>query len=328
MRLLRGAAADEAQPTIEKPRIASLPENLHLYATLKNTRSPMNTRIDDLQRQIELAALVAEFPEKYSEEDLAARYFVSVSTIRRDVKALREMGIEVRSRKLSYRIDLSLDNLNLLITTYWAFTNHERIKNLPLVLARFRHRTLAFFVETMKTIEEKKVMEIEYRSGKKDRASWRTVTPVAFHNGGKAHYLIAMHNDVPKMYTIERISGFRFPNEPSPMKKVPSLSDLFRHAWGSYTGGTLAVVRLRFRDDLEQYMSEKFWVENQEMKHTEEGFEVTLKIRLSNEFIAWIMGWGNAVTVLEPIELKEAVLKKAAAIMQQYASSPRKIRRS
>jgi predicted DNA-binding transcriptional regulator YafY len=285
----------------------------------------MSRRIDDLHRQIELAALIAEFPEKYSEEDLAAHFFVSVGTIRRDVKAVREMGIDVRSRKLSYRIDLSPDDLNLLITTYWAFGNHERIKNLPLILEKFRNRTLFFFVQTMKAIEEKKVMEIEYRSGKKDRSRWRTVTPVAFYNGGKTHYLIAIHEAVPKMYTIERISGFRFSNEPSPLKEIPSLTDLFKHAWGSYTGGSLAVVRLRFRDDLEQYMSEKFWVENQEMKHTDEGFEVKLKIRLSNEFIAWVMGWGDAVTILEPPELRDSVFKKASDIVSRYKPGKKKV---
>ncbi len=278
----------------------------------------MATRIDELHRQIEMAALIAEFPEKYSEDDLAAHFFTSVSSIRRDVKALREMGVEVRSRKLSYRIDLSVDDLNRLVTTYWAFGNHERIKNLPLIRNKLKNRTLMFFVQTMKAMQERKVMEIDYRSGKKETSRWRTLTPVAFYNGGKTHYLIAMHDTVPKMFTIERILDFRFPNQPSPLKEIPSLSDLFRHAWGSYTGGALATVRLRFRDDLEQYMSEKFWVENQEMKHTEDGFEVTLKIRLSNEFVAWVMGWGDAVTILDPKELRDAVVRKASDIVARY----------
>ena len=65
-------------------------------------------------------------------------------------------------------------------------------------------------------------------------------------------------------------------------------------------------------------MAEKFWIENQEIKQTDEGFELSMKVKLSNEFIAWVMGWGDAVKILEPKELKEAVLKKAGAILKSY----------
>ncbi|MBX7150487.1 WYL domain-containing protein [bacterium] len=275
-------------------------------------------RLDELQRQIEIAALIFEFPDKYSENDLAGIFLTSEATIRRDVKVLRDMGIRVFSRKQAYRVEINLSEINLLVTTYLAFAKNETIKNLSLVLEKFSNKTLSFFINTVKTICDKRVMEIEYRSAKTDRLQWRTITPVAFYNAGKTHYLIAIHQDVLKMFTIERIGQFRFTKQPSPVKEIPSVNDLFKNSWGSFTGGKMVIVRLRFSDDLEQYMTDKFWIENQEIHHTDEGFEITLRVKLSNEFIAWVMGWGDAVEVLEPVELKTAVLKKAKAITKKY----------
>ncbi|MBL7994459.1 transcriptional regulator [bacterium] len=275
--------------------------------------------IDELQRQIEIVAFVFEHPDKYSEIELAEHFFTSDTSIRRDMKALREMGIVIHSRKHAYRIELTQEQVNQLITTYFAFGNNETIKNLPLVFEKFQKKTLTFFIKTIKAIREKTIMEIEYRSAKNGRLQWRSVTPVTFYNAGKTHYLIAIHHETPKMFTLERINAFRFTGQPSTIKNVPSLGELFKYSWGSYTGGAITKVRLLFHDNMEQYMSEKFWVENQEVKHTVDGFEVTMQVKLSNEFIAWIMGWGKAVQILEPKELVENVLNRANAIIEKYS---------
>lgn len=278
-------------------------------------------RLDDLQRQIALAAFVFEHPDRYSESDLARHFHMTEATLRRDVRALRDMGIDVRSRKMRYRVDLTLEQMNFLITTSFAFGNQESIKNLPLIVDKLGHRSVAFFVDCMRAIRFKQTVEIAYRSARSQKPQWRTVTPVAFYNSGKSCYLVAIHGDQTKIYTPERISDYRFSGQPSPVKNVPALGELFRYSWGSFTGGRLSDVRLRFNDDLEDYLSEKFWVEELTMHHTEEGLEVSMRVKLSNEFIAWLLGWGDAVTVLEPEELKSAVLHKAQSVLRVYRRS-------
>jgi len=280
----------------------------------------MSQRIDDIQRQIEIAGMIFEQPDKYSEEDLASHFYTSAATIRRDVKALRDMGVDICSRKRAYHVNLSLNEINFLITTYFAFGNQETIKNLPLIHEKFRHRTLNFFIQTMKAITNRQEMEIEYKSKNSTQARWRTITPVAFYNAGKSYYLIGIHNDVTKIYTIERIQGVRFPNTPSAVKKIPSLNELFRYSWGSFTGGPVKEVRLLFKDDLEEYIIDKFMTEHQEILRTEQGMEVVLKVKLSNEFISWLLGWGDAVTVLSPPELKEQIIQKARDIVSHYTN--------
>ena len=203
--------------------------------------------LDELQRQIEMAAVVFEHPDKYSEFELAEMFHTSDTSVRRDMKALREMGIIINSRKHAFRIDMTLEQLNQLITTYFAFGNNETIKNLPLIHNKFKNKTLSFFVNVIKAIREKRIIEIEYKSVKNDRYQWRTVTPITFYNTGKTNYLIAIHGDTPKMFTIERIGQARYPNQKSSIKNIPSLNDLFRYSWGSFTGGLLQKCGYFFR---------------------------------------------------------------------------------
>ena len=59
----------------------------------------MVKEIRELQRQIELAAIVLEHPGFYSEYDLAEKYKVSPTTLRRDLRALRSLGADIHSRK-------------------------------------------------------------------------------------------------------------------------------------------------------------------------------------------------------------------------------------
>lgn len=278
----------------------------------------MNKRIDDIQRQIELIALIESRPGHYSEDDLAEQLCISLATLRRDMKTLRDMGITIRSRKRSCHVELSQDDLNFLITTYFAFGNQERIKNLPMIRKKLKQHTLLFFIQTMKAIQSKKLMEIDYKSKNQTGGHWRTIAPIAFYNAGKSHYLIALHTDIPKIFTIERIRSFRLLKESSGLKSVPSMSDLFRYSWGSFTGGDVREVRLLFHSSFEDYIVDKYWLEEQSMTKTDAGILVTIKVRLSNEFLAWLMGWGNAVKILEPPDLIDTMTRKTSDILKLY----------
>ncbi len=278
----------------------------------------MLSSFQEIQRQIELAAKILEFPEKFSEEDLAEMFFTSTASIRRDMKTLRESGFAVYSRKRAFRAEADLKILTMLISACLSVGQNDTIKNLPFVVEKLQNQTLTFFVATMRAIREKLQIEIEYRGSREDDPTWRTISPIAFYNAGKSHYLIALHRDQPKMYILERIYRFRASKQKSELKEIPSVSELFRYAWGSFTGGEISKVKLLFRDNLENYLSEKFWLEEVQTKMVDDGFEVTMKVKVSNEFMAWIMGWGDAVTILEPKSLKEGILKKAQAITENY----------
>ena len=46
---------------------------------------------------------------------------------------------------------------------------------------------------------------------------------------------------------------------------------------------------------------------------------MTLKVTNTIDLYSWILGWGEAVEVLEPAELREKVVKTAKALLSVYA---------
>ena len=53
-------------------------------------------------------------------------------------------------------------------------------------------------------------------------------------------------------------------------------------------------------------------------QETDTGLLVTLKIREIGEIMHWVLAWGSDVTVLEPDELKEELLKIAGFYQASY----------
>jgi predicted DNA-binding transcriptional regulator YafY len=45
---------------------------------------------------------------------------------------------------------------------------------------------------------------------------------------------------------------------------------------------------------------------------------MTLKVTVSVELYSWIMGWGQKVEVLKPIELRQNIIETAKAMLEVY----------
>lgn len=279
----------------------------------------MNARIIDECNQIEMAAVIMEKPGHYTENDLADYFKISYMKIRRYKGRLKARGIDVYSRKNHYYVDLKLSDMNQMLITYMAFGTNEVIRNLKLIHERFKEKTLVLFVKITKAIRDHKVIEIAYETEEKG-ITWREVSPISFHNAGKTFYLIAIHYRVTKFFTLEHIHNVKFTNRKSDIVNPPSVMDLFKNTWGTFTGGEGVNIRLLFEDSYYKYLSERFWIENQQVVKTEDGVELRLKMKLSYEFISWVMGWGKNVKILEPEELKQEVLSRAKEIVAQYGN--------
>lgn len=64
----------------------------------------MQKQIKEIQRQIEIAAMVYEKPSFFSEFDLAEIFKTSPTTIRRGLKALRTIGADIHSRNIFHHL--------------------------------------------------------------------------------------------------------------------------------------------------------------------------------------------------------------------------------
>jgi proteasome accessory factor B len=91
------------------------------------------------------------------------------------------------------------------------------------------------------------------------------------------------------------------------------------HSWGIWSSDTTAVaqVRLRFDASVAPRVRESIWHRSQQITELPDGgVEMTLTVAGIVEIRPWILGWGDAVEVLEPPELREVVagaVRRAAA---------------
>jgi biotin operon repressor len=182
----------------------------------------------DLIRCIELISIVSENPDKYGEYDLSDIFGVSIQSIRRYAKYIREMGIDIHSVKNKYTISkkIPVDVLNELITTYLALNSSDKIRNISLIQKKFSigkkniDRTLSVFVHLVKAINRRSIIEIEYEKGLYGRNSRKEITPVSLTRTGRTFVLVAMENDDKekiKNFLIERINSIKRTNNNKPL---------------------------------------------------------------------------------------------------------------
>ena len=314
-----------------------------------------NILYNDTLRRIEMTALILESPDAYSEDDLA-EYFdnVSVQTIRRDAGFLRDMGIEIHSSKRKYTIEKIPELLyNEMLSVYLVLNRYDTIKNLKLIKKRFnksnstktnyaeRHKdkTMMVFVKILKAINNREILEIEYLKGTDTIPAWRRVTPIRIQRFYRSIQLAGFENDDEnklRFYSFESISAIRFLNDiisgskirseireekvhkTSKIKKYPDLTEYFSTVWGVYSGGEPEDVVLRFPKEIGCELENKLYIETQEITEKSDHYIMKVKVRISYEFISWLMGWGGIVKVIKPKSLIDSMLGKAKEITDTY----------
>lgn len=277
---------------------------------------------EELLRQIEMASLILERQRYYSEDELADKLSTSVTTIRRDANKLRQLGVGIYSRKNVFEIiNISDDTLNTLITAYLSLNDNINIRNLKLIQKKFGENALGVFVKILKAINRRHVIELGYGYNMHGEIKWRAVTPLSLINTGRTFHLYGVENedsDEIKCYLIERIIDIRFTDKKSSVKNLPGAYNIYEKSWGTYSGGEAYDVELEFSKGTGKLIKDKIWIENQEITDKDDFVIMKMKVKLSYEFIAWVMGWGKEVEVIKPIELRKEILQRAKDITSLY----------
>jgi len=277
---------------------------------------------EELLRQIEMASLILEKQRFYTETELAERLDTSITTIRRDANKLRQLGVGIYSRKNVFEI-ISIDDevLNTLITAYLSLNDNINIRNLKLIHKKFGENALSVFVKILKAINGKQIIELGYGRNMHGDIKWREITPISLINTGRTFHLYGVENDDSeeiKCYLIERIINIRFGNKKSSIKKLPGAFNIYEKSWGTFSGGEAYDVELKFTEKTGKLIKDKIWIENQEIIEKDDAVFMKIKVKLSYEFIAWVMGWGKEVEVIKPTQLKKEITQRAKDIVALY----------
>ena len=169
---------------------------------------------------------------------------------------------------------------------------------------------------------EGRVVEFAYQSERGERPRVRLrpyfIEPSAV---GRSVYLIGHDEgaDSIRTYKVERIRQVTLTLD---RYEVPADFDADRwlaNAWGIWSSdsGSPVEVRLRFDRSVARRVRESVWHRSQRLEERADG-SVDLVVRVAGtvEIRPWILGWGDAVEVLEPPELRNLVasaVRNAAA---------------
>jgi predicted DNA-binding transcriptional regulator YafY len=276
----------------------------------------------ELIRQIDIISMVLDKSGHYSEDEIADFFSESLPTVRRDFAKIREMGIALHSTKRCLFIEQKIPTrlLNKLINTYLALNDTEAIKNLQGISKIFKDHTLRYFVQLVKSINQKTIIEFDYEKDSYETTVLRRVTPIGFFKTSRSFIFVGLEDedtDKVRFYLIEKIRNIKFTDKKTKIKTQPTMYEFMKDTWGIYQAGEVVKVVLLF-DKKCTHIKNRMFINNQEIEETGEGIYFRANLKISNEFISWILGWGKKCKVVEPVSLKNDIKRIATEILENY----------
>ncbi|MCX7833772.1 MAG: WYL domain-containing transcriptional regulator [Ignavibacteria bacterium] len=277
----------------------------------------------DTLRLIEITALILESQGEYSELDLC-KYFngISSQTIRRDANILRSIGVQIHSSKGKYYIyKIPDDVLNNFVNVYLSYNKYETIKAIKLLKKKFGDKTLSIIVKLVKSINNREIIILEYKKTESKEIILKNILPISLIRTARNIYLLGIENDennIIKIFSFDKIHGIEFTNRKIRVADIPDLTEYFKTVWGIYVSEKISKVVIEFSKDVGENIKDNIYIETQKIYAYKDKYIMEMNVRISNELISWIMGWGGEAKVLEPQELIDLIKIKAEKILENY----------
>lgn len=134
-------------------------------------------------------------------------------------------------------------------------------------------------------------------------------------------YLAAINNSIIKTFNLSKIQSLKELPQTYVYPPDFSLKDWLAPRWGMEFGDPLR-VKVRFKNRSQTIAKVRKDVAHRQCKLTEEnGGESLLyedTIIGKNEFLAWILGFGSAAMVIEPLDLRNEIISRVKAALSHY----------
>lgn len=149
-----------------------------------------------------------------------------------------------------------------------------------------------------------------------------TVDPlgIVYYSRLRYWYLAARQGGIIKTYHLNNVQEVQETNEPFVYPEGFSLKGWFGPRWGMEYG-ELIRVKVRFLNRAQTLAKVRKDVAHRasELTTLEDGAILFQdSIIGSNEFITWVLGFGSAAEILEPVELRELILNRVRETLQNY----------
>ena len=122
-----------------------------------------------------------------------------------------------------------------------------------------------------------------------------------------------------RTYSLARIVEAQLTTEPYESDGL-SVKDFFQDSLGVLCVGQIEQVILQIKDPIAAYVSERRWHDSQIIRRTEDGIILSMKVKMNDELVRWVLGLGLSAQVIAPVALQRLVYESAKEIARAYES--------
>ena len=147
------------------------------------------------------------------------------------------------------------------------------------------------------------------------------VTPLSLVRNDENYYLVAFDEgeNVNKNFRIDKMAEITLTDE-ARSKEVLEIrfnpAEYSNKVFGMY-GGREELVTLECRERLSGVIVDRFGMEHTFIK-TDFGFRVSLRVMISPNFFAWVLGFGKDMRIIAPESVREEMLSRLRDTMEIY----------
>jgi predicted DNA-binding transcriptional regulator YafY len=277
-----------------------------------------------IKRQIEIVGAVLESPNIYDVYDLSELFKVSEVTIKRDLRELRSLGIDIhsgRNKGISVTSPLREDLIRNLIIQYFgaALSNSFIDGATNLFVVKQGVKAIVTMTQLQRAIERKRKVKIEYERRAGSPPKNLTVEPYCIFQSDKQWRLLGKNEGEVKQFILSNITRLEITEEGFTPVNLEELNDMFATSFKSWLSGDRIKVRIKFSPVWKERILSRQLMERQKIESLPDGsiiFETV--VNSLGEIASWIVSRGEGVEVLEPEELRNRVIQIAGAVLRNY----------
>lgn len=257
----------------------------------------MKSYVDDILRRAELLARVMN-GEVLSKADAAELFSVTEVTINRDLKALRDIGISMFSKKGKLVIEENLPTPELisLASNYLPLKLNSDVfhKQVKVYSSADRKDYYPKLILLSKAVEEGLIIDLKYKRFYDNKIEEYKLYPVRMINDNLNWKLHAFKagEDIIKTFYLSRIQKLKITNEKFSKLSLPKKKEKFIE------------IELQFDTQVRDEFIDKIWFESFELDEKEGYIVLKTKQPITNSLAAWCISWWDAIQIVKPKELK------------------------
>lgn len=169
----------------------------------------------------------------------------------------------------------------------------------------------------LKKINERTWLRMAYRKRSDEESKVTEVMPqsLTLYNG--VLYMIAYNPRAKKNLTYSISNILNITDAENQNRKAPQFdSDKYRSERFAVVDGLSVDVKVTIKPEFAKYFESRNWHISQKISHSKDSLILEFRAPITTDLTAWLLGWCEAISDIEPRELKEKVVGKMFSAIQ------------